>query len=247
MRQGREVQAHVLCSLVFAALTFLVQPGMAQPAPCVNIKPVPGPIGYSLRPGGRCEGLYITQVAAQPVELVGFYANPPPPLGEVPTLFITAPGIRSQGSVAVVGVAVAPEVYYRLDARLTAAEPTLRIDGSQVLFLAELRFSDLAFTGLSNSRLAPLRLASSARQDGQEGSQYVVLIRTNRGLKALNWRIERGGPSEPAWSVSSDDLSAPYRLGQLRFAAGSGEADLVIKAQDNTDAWTQSRTALILP
>jgi hypothetical protein len=242
--------AKSLAALAVNISLFVPAVGQSTPAsPCVNIKPVPGPLGYSLRPGGtRCEGLYIDQVSAPTIEIVGFYAGASPSLKDAASLLISAPGSNSSTIVGVTGVSVAPEVYYRLDTRLTGAQPEVRLNGADVLFQAGLRFSDLAFTGSKGMRLAPLVLSVAAPHDAAPGAhQFVAQLRTNRSIKALYWRIERSGPTQMDWVACSDDLSAPYRMARLRFTATAGEADLVVKAQDSGGNWSQSRTPLALP
>lgn len=223
---------------------------VAEVPACVAVTPVPGPLGYSVRDGGiRCEGLYIAQVAATPIEVVSVYSQAVIGLSAAKILRIAAADASLHTPVLITGIATTPEVYYRVDARLTAEQPTIDIDGSAVLFRAGLQFSDLAFLGKQGDAILPLAITDPSQPSpaARSPTTIVIQLRTTRPLKQLHWRIERPQSTQQDWAAYPDDLSGPYRLANLRLGAGSGAADLVIKTEDASGRWSVSRIPMRLP
>lgn len=238
------------CAVIFAIASNAAEDPVhaVSVPPCVNLQPVPGPLGYAQRRGGeRCEGLYITQVGASPLAVISLYSEPVPSRDTITTLSVAT--LQPPATeVIVTALATSPEVFYRLDARLSSAKPLLSISGSDVLFAAGLRFSDLAFAGHTGPRLVPLVLSDATHplQMSAKPQTFLLQFRISRPIKALYWRVEHAAGIPSTWTSYAEDLSTPYQLGRLRLS-DSGLVDLVIKAEDSNDAWTISRTPLSLP
>jgi hypothetical protein len=247
---GRSHALFAGCAIVLALASNAAEdPGRSAPiSPCVNLQPVPGPLGYAQRGAGqRCEGLYIAQVAASPLAVISLYSEPVPSRDTISVLSVATQQPPAT-EVTITAVATSPEVFYRLDARLNSAVPVLSISGADVLFAAGLRFSDLAFSGHIGPRLVPLVLSDATHPLQRSGKPQAFLLqfRISRPIKALYWRLEHAAATPSAWTSYAEDLSTPYAVGRLRLS-DSGLVDLVIKAEDTDDDWTISRTPLSLP
>jgi hypothetical protein len=181
------------------------------------------------------------------LQLVGLHVEHTVQDRDAASLSISSSGSDRSAPIAITAVSIAPEVYYRLDARLTNDQPALTIDGSDVLFSIGLRFGDLGFVGRIGSRTVPVELKDPAAPIAARPAAYVAQLRVNRPLKAMHWRLEDGVESQPEWAVYSGNLSVPYRIAKLQIARDKADVDLVIKVQNASDSWSIQRIPLSLP
>jgi hypothetical protein len=183
--------------LLAAAFSLLgVRMGVA--GTCLDLPPVPGPMGYHERSGpDRCEGLYESPVAGQSLEILSFVRHPIVfDRHSQKILTVIAPGAEALGSkeIAIVARALPLRVYYRMDAQIPAGG-SLAWPIGDVVIPAGLSGGDLGIVGLSEGSkgriLVPLDVA--AVRTMSPGTDYQLTLRAPTDLETFQWRLYDAG------------------------------------------------------
>ena len=198
---------------VLAAITaiLLVVPFAATgacAAPCrPDLPPAEASYGYRYRAApDRCEGLYNQPVAGEELELLSFLSGPGPSSPDSGrALTITAPdlrGLNATTQVTVVGRALPPRVYYRMDASIPSAG-SLTWSLNDVVTAAHL---DPAWIGLTGSVrtdkgtvYVPLRV-DGGHASSTAGTATRMVFRSSVDLESFHWRLYEPGSPAPPWN-----------------------------------------------
>lgn len=195
-------------ALVLAALLG-IEPAYA--APCSDLKPAQGKLGYQARSSpDRCEGIYQSLVAGE-IELISFLRRPLSFNSQTDaTIDIvvprTTPGAGSSGFI--VARALPLRVYYRLDASVKAGE-TLKWPISEVVSPAGLAPSDLGIVGSSLLSDGTVFFPLDVKPQGATVASYnspVITFRAPVDLDTFSWRLV-GDSAPTSWNKASQNMT----------------------------------------
>jgi hypothetical protein len=200
---------YVLPGYLFCVLTAL--PLHAQ---CdQNLRPVAGQAGYTAR-GSRCEGLYVSDVSAQSLELISLLRGKLHyDLQPDVQLTIVGPDISgiARGPIQVRAVAQPLRTYYRMDTVL----PTNRRmvwPVKDVLFPLRLHADRVGVYGWIEAQ--PEKLFIPLRVISQGGSlpqvPIEVVVRSSLDVEGLVWRMAVDNTNPPPWQTGGANIPAGH-------------------------------------
>ena len=182
-----------------AALILLAGPCLALTCN-PDLYPGPKPTGYANR-GNRCEGIFVSHVSAEPIELVSLVRGAGLESVRAQQLSVT-PMLTGNGMSNVRVVPIPLDLYYRLDAPVVA--------GGSVRW----PLGDVVHPrGINLSRLG---VYAFVQQPGEDKEYIAVtvglpaaptsevttaLLRPGYNLRDLRWRfVRRDGDGDPTWA-----------------------------------------------
>jgi len=158
--------------------------GLAQSPPCDPNLPqqAQNPYGYRLR-GDRCEGIYIQEVSAAPLQIVSWTRSfPDYDLNSKQPVTIEWDTVRGDGIVRLRAQGLRRRLYYRMDA-LRPSGSSLYIWPSDLLSALGISRREIGVVGVSRSAVAgaerdiylPLRISQAAKPEHAVNYRLVLL------------------------------------------------------------------------
>jgi hypothetical protein len=249
------VLTDVLASITAILLTALLAATGAYAGPCrSDLPPADASYGYRYRATpDRCEGLYSQPVAGEELELLSFLSGPGPSNPDSGrALTITAPdvhGLNATAQVTVVGRALPPRVYYRMDASIPSAG-SLTWSLNDVVTAAHL---DPAWIGLTGSVhtdkgtvYVPLRI-DGGRVAGTAGTTTKMVFRSSVDLDSLHWRLYEPGSPAPPWNRIDHPVHAGDTVSLALDSPAGKEMTLDVAARPAGADYIQSRFKIFRP
>ena len=222
--------------------------------PCSDFRPAPGNLGYgprgSMKQGDfRCEGLYFTPAAGEPIEVVSYFRTRGPLPERSPGLVLevvppdAGPAYRD-ASVSIVALSKDPGVFYRMSAKIPI-EKTLRWPVEDVLGRAGLYpdgFGLLAWVETAERyRLflpVTLQVKGAAPPDASPGDAS-LLIRPCLYLAQMDWCARpRQVANPPPWqSLGRVPAGRAVRLTLPRATLAERHVVVDVSSQATDGQW----------
>jgi hypothetical protein len=196
---------HVLPGYLFCVLAVL--PVYAQ---CdQSLRPIAGQAGYTAR-GSRCEGLYVSDVSAQSLELISLLRGKLHyDLQPDVQLTIVGPDVAgmAQGRIQVRAVAQPLRTYYRMDT-LLPANRRMVWPVKDVLFPLRLHADRVGVYGWIEAQ--PEKLFVPLRIIPQGGSlpqaPIEVIVRSSLDVEGMVWRVAAENDNPPPWQTAGANI-----------------------------------------
>lgn len=237
-------------SLLLVSLMSIPCHAAVQDSPCDNsLNPIQGQAGYTLR-GDRCEGLYISPVTANSLEIVSLHKGR--------LYFDLLPGIHlevspenvssaMQGPVYVRAVALNQKTYYRMDAVLPP-DHTLSWPINDVLLPVGLRANGIGIFGWINSENGKLFVPIHVVQQGKNSLQQPdgsikLVVRSPVDIENMVWRLfVEGVPASEQNIEWLKAITRPVYAGQpVTIFLPKGPSGVILievaARMKNSDSW----------
>jgi hypothetical protein len=211
------VLTQLLCRVFFYVLPgylFCVLAVLPVHAQCdQSLRPISGQAGYTPR-GDRCEGLYVSDVSAQSLELISLLRGKLHyDLQPHVQLTIVGPDISSlaQGRIQVRAVAQPLNTYYRMD---TVLPTNLRMmwPVKDVLLPLHLHADRVGVYGWIETQ--PEKLFVPLRVIPQGASlprvPIEVIVRSSLDVEGLVWRMAVDNTNPPPWQTAGANIPAGH-------------------------------------
>ena len=211
------VLTQLLCRVCFYLLPgslFCILTALPLHAQCdQNLRPITGQAGYTAR-GSRCEGLYVSTVSAQSLELISLLRGKLHyDLQPNVQLTIVGPDISgmAQGRIQVRAVAQPLRTYYRMDTILPTNRRMLW-PIKDVLLPLRLHADRVGVYGWIETQ--PEKLFVPLRIIPQGGSlpqaPIEVIVRSSLDVEGLVWRMAAENDDPPPWQTAATNVPAGH-------------------------------------
>jgi hypothetical protein len=208
-----------------------------------SLRPVAGQAGYTAR-GERCEGLYVSNVSAQSLELISLLRGKLHyDLEPHVQLTIVGPDISAmaRGRIQVRAVARPLNTYYRMD---TVLPPNRRMAWpvKDVLLPLLLHADRVGVYGWIEAQ--PEKLFVPLRVTPQGGSlpraPIEVIVRSSRDVEGIVWRIAAENDNPPPWQTASANVPAGHPVSITLPEGPRAILRLEVAAKaENSDRWSK--------
>lgn len=204
------------------------------PGFCAAVSPQFGPLGYQKRDEARCEGLYNLNVGAPTLSLLSVTQQERLPPSSSQAVSLRVLGAQPNSDIFLTGQSLVTDINYRLDALLSAAQPSLNFS-LDIAKRSGLDLSQVGFVAKQNNVIFPLQVSATSQGTGPVTSLRVVVQsgtlaehltwRWENCALPANWRDVAGSVFPPSAPIVITNVEAPPAACLLRvLATANGRA-----------------------